>query len=164
MLSLGDTGPGGSADASARPDAHTMLRDALKAGVGCFDTAPFYSFGLSERGVGDALRGARAVLSTEVGRLLRPGAHPDPAGQGWPGALPFHPMHDRGCDAILWSFEDNLRRLGRERIDVLCVHDVGALIHGAANAYHRDALTARGGHRTPREPRDAGCARAMGLA
>ena len=40
-----------------------------------FDTAPLYGFGLSEHRIGEALRGWTRdsyVLSTKVGRLLRP--------------------------------------------------------------------------------------------
>jgi len=63
--------------------AADALRRALAAGVGYVDTAPFYGFGQSERLVGDALRGRACVLSTKVGRLLMPGAHPNPPDLGW---------------------------------------------------------------------------------
>ena len=48
---------------------------AWDAGLRYFDTAPFYGFGLSERRFGDFLRDKPRnsyVLSTKVGRLLRP--------------------------------------------------------------------------------------------
>ena len=47
---------------------------ALEAGVGYFDTAPHYGFGRSEHLMGDALRFRHddVVISTKVGRLLRP--------------------------------------------------------------------------------------------
>ena len=45
---------------------------AAEAGVSHFDTAPFYGFGLSERRVGDMLRGREGfVLSTNVERFCR---------------------------------------------------------------------------------------------
>ncbi len=54
--------------------ARGMLNAAVEAGVGYFDTAPMYGFGMSEHYVGDALRFREhgLVLSTKVGRLLRP--------------------------------------------------------------------------------------------
>ena len=53
-----------------------MWSDAgWNGGVRYFDTAPFYGVGAAERAVGDALRDKPRdewVLSTKVGRLLRP--------------------------------------------------------------------------------------------
>jgi D-threo-aldose 1-dehydrogenase len=97
------------------------------------DTAPFYGVGQAERAVGDALRDRPReewVLSTKVGRLLRPnaaGAFAD--GRNHP--LPFDPVYDYSHDGIMRSFEDSLQRLGLARIDILYVHDIGAYQHGA---------------------------------
>ena len=54
--------------------ARGMLDAAVTTGIGYFDTAPMYGFGMSEHYVGDALRFRQEgrVLSTKVGRLLRP--------------------------------------------------------------------------------------------
>ncbi len=52
-----------------------LVRAAWDGGVRYVDTAPFYGVGAAERGVGDALRDKPRdewVLSTKVGRLLRP--------------------------------------------------------------------------------------------
>jgi D-threo-aldose 1-dehydrogenase len=57
------------------------VRSAWTAGVRYVDTAPFYSVGQAERAVGDALRDqprGEWVLSTKVGRLLRPSRSPRP--------------------------------------------------------------------------------------
>src|SRR5258708_11983104 len=59
-----------------RPVSDSNARDtaiaAIDAGIAYFDTAPYYGFGLSERRVGDALRGHDGiVLSSKVGRLLK---------------------------------------------------------------------------------------------
>src|ERR1700749_3636374 len=54
---------------------------AWDAGIRYFDTAPHYGLGLSEQRLGRALaRYPRDsyVLSTKVGRLLRPNPHPTP--------------------------------------------------------------------------------------
>src|SRR4051812_7926301 len=57
------------------PDqARGAVSAALDAGIGYFDTAPHYGSGRSEHFMGDALRFRPEpfVLSTKVGRLLRP--------------------------------------------------------------------------------------------
>jgi D-threo-aldose 1-dehydrogenase len=115
-------------DAAARD---TVLA-AWQSGVNYFDTAPLYGHGLSERRLGDALRGLpreNIVLSTKVGRLLRPhGRVPPPRlspAQGgiFTDELPFLPVFDFSYDATMRSFEDSLQRLGMNRIDMLLIHD-----------------------------------------
>jgi D-threo-aldose 1-dehydrogenase len=65
-------------------DAGAAVETALAAGVAYFDTAPLYGHGLSEHRLGQALREVprdRFILSTKVGRLLRPArAASEPAG------------------------------------------------------------------------------------
>lgn len=59
-------------------DARQILDSAWSRGFRYYDTAPHYGQGLSERRVGDALRGFRGaeyVLSTKVGRLLKPSGY-----------------------------------------------------------------------------------------
>ena len=56
-------------------DADALLDAAWASGCRSFDTAPHYGHGLSERRLGDALRGhprTDFVLSSKVGRLLVP--------------------------------------------------------------------------------------------
>ena len=118
-------------------------RDAVLAahegGVRYFDTAPMYGHGLSERRVGDALRGLPRdgfVLSTKVGRLLVPyGRVPPPRpsvaeGGIFTGELPFLPTFDFSYDATMRSLEDSLQRLGMNRVDVLLIHDCDAWSQG----------------------------------
>lgn len=122
--------------------AAEALNHALDSGLAYVDTAPFYGLGLSERRVGDVLRQrprGSFVLSTKVGRLL----HPDPGvadaaeRYGFCSNLPFRPVYDYSHDGIMRSFEASLQRLGLARIDILLVHDIGELTHGAeANAVH----------------------------
>jgi D-threo-aldose 1-dehydrogenase len=130
--------------------ARTTLDAALAAGIGYFDTAPYYGFGLSERRFGDALREqAELVISTKVGRLLQP----DPRVRGsalrhgFCSPLPFEPVFDYGHDAVLRSFEDSLQRLGLAHIDMLYVHDIGALTQGERHAASLRQLTQGGGLR-----------------
>src|ERR1700688_2061692 len=72
-LGLGAASLGNLYRAISDEEARATLTSATSAGIGYVDTAPFYGFGLSERRVGDALRGNRnIVISTKVGRLLGP--------------------------------------------------------------------------------------------
>jgi D-threo-aldose 1-dehydrogenase len=75
-----------------------------------------YGVGQSEARYGRALRGVPRddfVLSTKVGRVLRPGA----AGQPPTWAFDF------SAAGVRASFESSLTRLGLERVDILFVHD-----------------------------------------
>ena len=93
-----------------------------------FDTAPLYGFGLAEQRLGAALRTKpreEYVVSTKVGRLLRPDASPEP-GQAWKGTPPLNPVFDFSYDGTMRSIEESLGRLGIDRIDVLLIHDPDA--------------------------------------
>jgi D-threo-aldose 1-dehydrogenase len=132
-LGLGCATLGGSRIDVARQAAEDIVAAAWDAGVRYVDTAPFYGVGQAERAVGDAMRDRPRdewVLSTKVGRLLRPnptGVHSD--GRHHP--LPFDPVYDYSYDGIMRSFEDSFQRLGLARIDILYVHDIGVYQHGA---------------------------------
>src|SRR6201984_1600124 len=74
-LGLGCATLGGSRVQVNRGEAEAIVRAAWAAGVRFVDTAPYYGFGQAECCVGDALREMPRdewVLSTKVGRLLRP--------------------------------------------------------------------------------------------
>src|SRR5204862_7484763 len=75
VLGLGCATLGGRRIPVSREGAEAIVRAAWKAGVRYVDAAPYYGFGQAERCVGDALRAeprSEWVLSTKVGRLLRP--------------------------------------------------------------------------------------------
>jgi D-threo-aldose 1-dehydrogenase len=129
--------------------ARATLAAAEAAGFGYYDTAPFYGFGLSERRVGDALRPRKTVvLSTKVGRLLKP--VPGPVDEtivrhGYATPMPFEPVYDYSYGAVMRSYEDSLQRLGLSKIDILFIHDIGRLTHGDQNAARMAELTKGGG-------------------
>jgi D-threo-aldose 1-dehydrogenase len=129
--------------------ARATLAAAEAAGFGYYDTAPFYGFGLSERRLGDALRRRKdIVLSTKVGRLLKPVPGPvdeNIARHGYATPMPFEPVYDYSYDAVMRSFEASLQRLGLSRIDILYIHDIGRLTHGDENEARMAELTRRGG-------------------
>jgi D-threo-aldose 1-dehydrogenase len=147
-------------------EASGALDAAWQGGVRFFDTAPFYGFGASERRTGDALSAHRRgefVLSTKAGRLLTPDANPPGEQNGWVRPLPFRPVYDYGYDAVRRSLEDSLQRLGLERIDVLLLHDIGAMTHGndAHPAHFEAAMT--GGLKALTEMKAEGLIGAYGI-
>jgi D-threo-aldose 1-dehydrogenase len=161
-LGLGGAPLGGNFVDLENSQAVELIQAARRAGIGYFDTAPWYGFGRSERVMGDVLRGTDYVLSDKVGRLLRPGAVTNPMDFGMIDPLPFHVVYDYGYDGIMRAYEDSLQRLGLDRIDILLAHDIGAFQHGAENERHFRDL-AEGGYRAMDELRRAGHVKAIGL-
>ncbi|MEY9934604.1 D-threo-aldose 1-dehydrogenase [Catenulispora sp. GP43] len=122
---------------------------AWESGMRYFDTAPMYGSGHSERLLGLALRGrprAEYVLSTKVGRLVRP-SHPDTAQTGAPWIYDFSP------DGVLTSVEESLLRLGVDSVDMLYIHD--------PDDHWREAL--EGAWPTVARLREEGVVRAVGV-
>src|SRR5436305_907814 len=165
VLGLGCATLGGTRIPVARQCAEAIVRAAWDAGVRYVDAAPYYGFGQAERAVGDALRDEPRdewVLSTKVGRLLRPfpQAAPEP---GRKHPLPFGVAYDYSYDGIMRSFEDSLQRLGLARIDILYVHDIGVYQHGR-EAHPALMCTLReSGYRALEELRGGGAVRAIGI-
>jgi D-threo-aldose 1-dehydrogenase len=147
--------------------AHRTLVAAEQAGFGYYDTAPFYGFGLSERRLGDALRHRKnIVLSTKVGRLLKPVPGPVEATRlrhGYATPMPFEPVYDYSYDAVMRSYEESLQRLGLSRIDILYIHDIGRLTHGDANDARMAELTKGGGLKALEELRAAKAISGFGM-
>jgi len=164
-LGLGCATLGGTRVRVSREEAEAIVRAAWAAGVRYVDTAPYYGFGRAERCVGDALRAVPRdewVLSTKVGRLLRP--QPNPAeGDTAQRPMPFDAVFDYSYDAIMRSFEDSLQRLGLARIDVLYVHDIGAFQHGREAHPAIMRLFRDGGYRALEELRRGGAVQAIGI-
>ncbi|SEL85943.1 D-threo-aldose 1-dehydrogenase [Roseateles sp. YR242] len=163
---LGGAALAGLYQAAPAQDALDTLRAAWAAGLRYIDTAPYYGHGLSEHRVGAFLREQPRdsfVISTKVGRLLRPDASVRPMDNGWAAPLPFRPVHDYSYDGVMHSFEDSLQRLGLARIDILFVHDIGRYTHREAHAVHWHALTRGGGFRALEQLREAGRIQGFGL-
>lgn len=145
--------------------ARRTLDLAFDRGLRYVDTAPYYGHGLSEHRIGEALRGrerSEFVISTKVGRLLRPlrgRAMPD---TGYVDTLPFEPVFDYGYAAVMRSFEDSLQRIGTDSLDILLVHDIGRMTHGDRHPELFRALMS-GGYRALDELRSAGVVKAIGL-
>lgn len=146
--------------------ARATLDGAWDAGVRFFDTAPFYGYTRSEHRLGAALRGRprdHFVVSTKVGRLMRPDATVRPGDDGFAAPLPFRPHYDYTYDGVLRSHDDSLQRLGLDRIDILFVHDIGKATHGERDQHYWRQLTSGGGFRALDELRASGQVKAVGL-
>ncbi len=111
----------------AQDDVHAAVDAAIAGGIHYFDTAPFYGHGYSERQLGDALRKhprGSYVLSSKVGRLLRPSSDPAPTPGAFAATLPFDIVFDYSSDGAMRSIEDSLQRLGLASLDIVFIHDV----------------------------------------
>jgi D-threo-aldose 1-dehydrogenase len=137
-------------------DADATIDAALGAGVTFVDTAPHYGLGVAERRLGRRLARIprdRFVLSTKVGRLVRPleaGEMADP--EGFTATPRAKRVWDFSRDGVRRSLEESLDRLGLDRIDVALVHD--------PDNHEREAAE----HALPAlaELRDQGVVRAIG--
>lgn len=146
--------------------AMETLQAAWDAGMRYFDTAPFYGFGLSERRTGDFLRSKPKetyVLSTKVGRLLRPVPEDEVPDYSYVNPLPFTVDYDYSYDGIMRSFEFSHARLGLNKIDILYVHDIGAYTHGAEKNTVFLAQLLDSGMRALDELKSSGAISAYGL-
>ncbi|HKF87108.1 MAG TPA: aldo/keto reductase [Propionibacteriaceae bacterium] len=108
-------------------DAEEAIEAAWQAGIRYFDTAPHYGLGLSERRLGQALKGlprGEFVVSSKVGRLLVPNPHPtgcDSEGFAVPDQL--RRERDYSRDGVLRSIDATLASMHLDRLDVVFVHD-----------------------------------------
>jgi D-threo-aldose 1-dehydrogenase len=131
-LGFGGAGIGNLYASVSEEDAEGALAAALAGGVRCFDTAPYYGYGLSEERIGRYLCGGDVTISTKVGRVIEPGT--PPAGEGFAVPPGRCARFDYSRDGILRSFADSLARLKRDRVTILYLHDIGAATHGARHA------------------------------
>lgn len=87
-------------------DGVATVQRALELGINYLDTAPLYSRGLAQAILGVALEGRQEphLLATKLGHLAQPSRF-------------------RSADALHTQFEENLRLLRRDSVDVLMVHE-----------------------------------------
>ena len=163
-LGLGTAAMAGNHRAVSVSDHRATLEAGLNHGINFVDTAPFYGFGRSEHFAGDALRDRKNwVLSTKAGRLLEPGVAPAEEAKDWLGCFPFHPVYDYSYSGIMRSYEMSLQRLGLNKIDILLLHDIGEMQHGAEANKPLFADAMSGGYKALDELRRAGDIKAIGL-
>lgn len=165
-LGLGGATIAGSFHPVSPEQARATVLHAIDSGINYVDTAPHYGFGRSEHFVGDALRErpGRALLSTKVGRLMKPVRGPHEHGTEFADPFPFNRVYDYSYDGIMRSFEDSLQRLGLATVDILYVHDLGSGTHGIeGNKPYWHQFTVGGGYKALRELRESGAIKAIGL-
>lgn len=110
-----------------------MIQKAWDAGISYYDTAPMYGHGLSELRTGYSLRWKNRddfVLSSKVGRILKPARKQDINYDPWTNAGRFTMHFDYSYDGTMRSFEDSLQRLNLERMDICFIHDIDIFTRG----------------------------------
>jgi D-threo-aldose 1-dehydrogenase len=149
-LGLGTAPLAGLYEAVDDDTAQAVVARAWELGIRSFDTAPYYGSGNAERRLGAALRGRprdEFVVSTKVGRMLRPGR------SEWAGAPSLEAYFDFSHDAALRSLEASLERLGLDRVDIALIHD--------PDDHYEEAVA--GAYRALARLRDEGVVRAIGV-
>ncbi len=130
-LGLGSAPLGNLFQPVSDEEAYATIERAYQLGLRLFDTAPLYGLGLAERRIGAVLSKYprhEFVLSTKVGRLIRPDPNTDPSRvdsgvELFKGAPPLKAVFDFSYDGVMRSVEESLQRLGLDRIDILLIHD-----------------------------------------
>jgi D-threo-aldose 1-dehydrogenase len=168
QLGLGGATLGDMRESISEAQASATIEAAHAAGIGYFDTSPWYGNGKSELRFGHMLRTKPRdsfVVSTKVGRVHRRPAEPDTYRHpGWAGGLPFEPQFDYSRDGILKSYEMSLARLGLNRVEALLIHDLDLRFHKSEDGIARrlDQLEAGGGYRALAELKAQGEIAAIG--
>jgi aryl-alcohol dehydrogenase-like predicted oxidoreductase len=121
-LGFGCGNVGGLMIRGAPAERERAVARAIELGINYFDTAPLYGDGQSEQNLGQAIRalGANVQVGTKV--RLAPSDLADMPG------------------AIARSLEASLRRLGRERVDLLQLHNLIAIARDDRAVSARDVL------------------------
>jgi D-threo-aldose 1-dehydrogenase len=128
QLGMGGASLGDMRESLPEPQAAATIEAAHAAGIGYFDTSPWYGNGKSELRFGHVLRTKPRnsfVISSKVGRVYVRPADPDAYRHpGWAGGLPFEPRFDYTREGVLKSYEMSLARLGLNRLEALLIHDL----------------------------------------
>lgn len=127
-LSFGTAGIGNLFKVVSDQEAQEALDASFDGGVRYFDTAPHYGLGLAEQRLGSFLAGknrSEVVISTKVGRLIRPNPNTDGGldDQGFAVSNSVHRVLDYSYDGVMKSIEESLSRMQIDSIDIVFVHD-----------------------------------------
>jgi D-threo-aldose 1-dehydrogenase len=133
-LSFGSAPLGSLFQKVAESDSDELVSSVLDSGIGYLDTAPLYGYGVAERRIGRIVQKSSKpyVLSTKVGRLIRPGVNTEL--DKFPDANPHEEIYvDTSPDGIRKSLHDSLERLGVSSIQIVYIHDADDWISDAVN-------------------------------
>lgn len=142
-----------------------MIQHAWDAGVRYYDTAPMYGHGLAELRTGHSLRWKERdefVLSSKVGRILKPARKQDIDYAPWTNAGRFTMHFDYSYDGTMRAFEDSLQRLNLEYMDICFIHDIDVFTRGDEQPEVFKAAM-DGSWKALSKLRDEGVAKAIGV-
>jgi len=119
------TAPIGGWPVVVSPDqAHGTLNAAWENGIRYFDTAPLYGSGMAEERLGKFLKEKKRnefVVATKIGRLVVPSLE---GNEKFKGQDPNKDtVFDFSYDGVMRSYEESLKRLQLDSVDVLHLHD-----------------------------------------
>ncbi len=168
LLGFGSAPLGNFPDPLSEENCDETVGRAWSKGLRYFDTAPLYGLGLSENRVGRILKRHKRLdylLSTKVGRLLEPCAEGESNAGIYKEAPQMKFVYDYSYDGVMRSFEESLKRLGLERVDILFVHDVDGPNHGGREGSEAriQELMKTGGWRALDALRNNGTVSAIGI-
>lgn len=127
-VGMGGTQVCGNFEVTGAAKAQATLEEAWANGVRYYDTSPWYGLGLSERRFGAFFQDKprdEFILSTKVGRLLRPDQKVAGTKVGnWAEVPPFAHVYDYSAEGTRRSIEDSLQRMGVASIDIVFIHDL----------------------------------------
>lgn len=153
-LSLGTAPLGGLFKTVPEAESDAVIHEALDAGIAYIDTAPLYGYGVGELRVGRGIKGhhRQPVISTKVGRLLRPGKNLEY--DKFPDSDPNIEIYfDTSAAGIRRSLEESLKRLGRNSVEIAYIHDADSWVREAIDVVYPEL------HRM----RDEGLIKAIGI-
>jgi D-threo-aldose 1-dehydrogenase len=136
-LSLGTAPLGGLFKSVAESESDSLIHEALNSGINYIDTAPLYGYGVGEKRVGRGIKGfsPAPVISTKVGRLLRPGKNAEY--DKFPDSDPNIEIYfDHSPAGIRKSLEESLARLGKESIEIAYIHDADSWVREAIDVVY----------------------------
>lgn len=132
-VGLGSVALGNLFGAISNADADAVIQAAWDTGIRYYDTAALYGHGQGEYRFGASLRLKNRddyVLSSKVGRLLKPKPRSEIDFGPWEDVPAFELVYDYSYDGTMRAFEDSLQRLGLERMDICFIHDIDVFTRG----------------------------------
>ena len=123
-LSMGTAPLGGWPSEISNERSYETISAAWDKGIRYFDTVPFYGSGMAEERLGSFLKNKKRqdfTIATKVGRLV---VHSETGSQKFKGQDPNKDTKfDFSYDGAMRSFEESLKRLKLDSIDILHLHD-----------------------------------------
>ena len=126
QMGMGGAALGNLYEVVEEDGAAETIASAYAAGIRYFDTAPLYGYGRSENRLGLELsryKRDELVISTKVGYSLVPRTEEEPPESPFVNVPPLDKAFDFSRDAVLRSFEESLKRLQTDYIDIPFIHD-----------------------------------------